>query len=158
MPALGLGIVKVVDPPISPCVVAAPPSTLNDTPPVGVPAVGLELTVTVTIPAAPYVIVGALSKIVVAPKPTPKVPEAELAPKVPWAAYVALKVWLPILGLGIVKVVEPLLSGCVIAAPPSTLNDTFPVGVSVPALTVTVTMPSEPYVTVGAVIIIVVVA
>ncbi len=93
VPAFGLGIVKVVVPLISPCVVAVPPSTLNDTPPVGVPAAGLELTVTFTLPsAAPYVIVGALSIIVVAPGPTPKVPVAELAPKFPCAAYAAFKV------------------------------------------------------------------
>jgi len=80
-PALGPGIVKVEAPLISPCVVAAPPSTLNDTFPVGVPAA--ELTVTVTMPSVPYVTAGALSDIVVAPKPTPRVPEAELAPKFP---------------------------------------------------------------------------
>ncbi len=81
-------------------------------------------------------------------------PEVELAPKVPCAAYDALKVWVPALGLKIVKVVEPLLSGSVCAAPPSTLNDTVPVGVPDIELTVTATEPFEPYVTTDALIII----
>jgi hypothetical protein len=155
-PALGLGIVKVENPLSSPCVVAAPPSTLNDTFPVGVPVA--ELTVAVTLPSVPYVIPGALSFIVVAPAPTPKLPEAELAPKFPCAAYAAFKVCEPALGLGIVKVEDPLSSPCVVAASPSTLNDTFPVGVPVAEPTVTVTLPSAPNVTEGAVIIVVVVA
>ena len=71
-------------------VVAAPPSTLNETFPVGVPVA--ELTVTVTIPFAPYVTVGALIVVVVAPAPTPREPEAELAPKFPCTAYAAFKV------------------------------------------------------------------
>ena len=138
------------------CVVAAPPFTLNDTSPVGIPAD--ELTVTVTMPLAPYVTVGALSNIVVAPPPTPKVPEAELAAKFPCAAYVALKVWLPRLGLVIVKVAEPLFSGSVIGPPLSTLNDTFPAGVPAVELTDTVTLPFVPYVIHGAVILVVVAA
>jgi hypothetical protein len=158
VPALGPVIVKVVDPAISPCVVSIPPSILNDTPPVGVPAA--ELTVTVTIPFALYVTVGAPSVIVVAPTPTPRVPKTELAPKFPCAVYVANKEWLPRLRLelGIMKVVDPPASTCVVAAPPSTLNDTFPVGVPAAELTVTVTLPSVPYVTAGAVIVVVVAA
>jgi hypothetical protein len=94
LPALGLVIVKVVDPLISPCVIGAPPSTLNDTLPVGVPAP--ELTVTVTLPFAPYVTVaGGVIVVVVAARPTLKMPDAELAPKLPCAAYVAFNVWLP---------------------------------------------------------------
>lgn len=87
---LGPVIVKAVDPPTSARVVAAPPSTLNETFPVGVAVA--ELTVTVTIPFAPYVTVGALSVIVVAPAPTPREPEAVLAPKFPCTAYAAFKV------------------------------------------------------------------
>ena len=147
-------IVKVVDPLVSSCVVAAPPSTLKETLPAGVP--DAELTVTVTMPFAPYVTVGALSVIVVAPTPTPREPEAELAPKFPCAAYVALKVWLPALGLVIVKVADPLISSCVVAASPSTLNDTLPVGVPSAELTVTVTLPSVPYGTAGALSVMVV--
>jgi hypothetical protein len=90
MPALGLGIVKVVNPPASACVVAAPPSTLNDTSPVGVP--DAELTVTVTLPSVPYVTAGAVIVVVVAAGFTIRVPEAELDPKVPCAAYAAFKV------------------------------------------------------------------
>ncbi len=90
MPTLGIGIVKVDEPLLSDCVTAALPSTLNETFPVGVPIVAL--TVTVTLPFAPYVIAGALSDNVVAPTPTPNVPKAALAPKFPWAAYEAFKV------------------------------------------------------------------
>jgi hypothetical protein len=79
-----------VDPLISPCVFAAPPSTLNDTIPVGVPVA--ELTVTVTLPSAPYVTEGAVIVVVVDAWFTIRVPEAELAPKVPCAAYTAFKV------------------------------------------------------------------
>ncbi len=156
MPTFGPGIVKVVDPPVSTCVVAAPPFTLNDTAPVGVPAA--ELTVTVTIPFTPYDIAGALSVIVVAPGPTPKVPEAELAPKFPCAAYDAFKVWVPALGLEIVKVADPPISPCKTAVPPSTLNNTLPVGVPAAELIVTVTLPSVPYDTAGALIAVVVAA
>ena len=78
-------------------------------------------------------------------------PEAELAPKLPCAAYIALKVWLGALGMGMVKVVDPLLRVCVIRrAPLSTLNETSPVGVPAVELTVTVTLPSAPYVIPGA--------
>ena len=145
--ALGMGIVKVVDPLLSVCVIGVPLSTLNETSPVGMtPA---ELTVMVTRPFALYVTSGALSVIDVAPTPTPRVPETELAPKFPCAAYVALNVWEPALGMGIVKIAEPLLRDCVIGVP-STLNDTLPPGIPATELTVTVTLPSVPYVTVGA--------
>ncbi len=50
-----------------------------------------------------------------------------------------------------VKTVEPPTSVCVIGVP-STLSDTFPVGVPAPELTVTVTLPSVPYVIPGALI------
>ncbi len=152
MPALGLGIVKVVEPPASVCVIGVPLSTLSETVPVGMP--DPELTVIVTMPFALYVTPGALSVTVVPPGPTLNVPDAELAPKFPCAAYTAFKVWLPKLGLGIVKVEEPLLSDSVCAAPPSTLNDTVPVGVPDIELTVTATEPFEPYVTTEALIII----
>ena len=155
LPTLGMEIVKVVDPLLSVCVTAVLPSTLNDTSPVGV---NVELTVTVTLPSAPYVIPGALSVIDVAPTPTPRLPEAELAPKFPCAVYVALKLWGPTLGIRIVKVVDPLLSGRVIGVPLSTLNETSPVGVPAVELTVTVTLPFVPYVTVGALIVVVVAA
>jgi hypothetical protein len=56
----------------------------------------------------------------------------------------------------IVKDAEPLLSGCVVAAPPSTLNVTLPVGAPPVELTVTVTFPFALYVTAGALIVVVV--
>ena len=83
-------MVNVVDPPVSACVVAAPPSTLNDTFPVGVPAA--ELTVTVTLPSVPNVTAGAFIVVVVAAGFTVRVPEAELAPNVPCSTYAAFKV------------------------------------------------------------------
>jgi hypothetical protein len=90
---------------------------------------------------------------------TVRVPVPELAPKLPCGAYDALKAWLPAIGLGIVKIADPLISPCVIGAPPSTVNDTLPVGVPVPELTVTVTLPFAPYVTVaGGVIVVAVTA
>ena len=85
-------------------------------------------------------------------------PEAELPWKFPCAAYVALKEWGPTLGMIIVKIVEPLLRGCVIGVPLSTLKETSPVGVPAVELTVTVTLPFVPYVTVGALIVVVVAA
>ncbi len=89
---------------------------------------------------------------------TVKVPVPELAPKLPCDEYVALKAWLPAVGLEIVNVVDPLpLSPCVIGEPPSTDNDTLPVGVPLPELTVTVTLPFAPYVTVAGGVIVVVV-
>ena len=60
--------------------------------------------------------------------------------------------------MGIVKVVDPPVSVCVIGVPLSTLNYTFPVGMTPAELTVTVTMPFAPYVTVGALIVVVVAA
>ena len=99
---------------------------------------------TVTVPLAPYEIAGALIDIVVGAWFTVKVPLFELAPKFTCAEYNALKVWLPALGLLIVKDAEPLLSGSVVAVPPSTIKDTLPVGVPAPELTVTVTLPFAP--------------
>jgi len=59
----------------------------------------------------------------------------------------------------IVKVVDPLTSPCGVNGLPSTLNDTLPVGVPTPELTVTVTLPFAPYVTgEGGVIVVVVTA
>lgn len=89
-----------------------------------------------------------------------KVPVPELAPKLPCAAYDALKAWLPALGLVIVNVVDPLTSPCAGKVVLSTLNDTLPAGVpAAPELTVTVTKPFAPYVIVaGGVIVVVVVA
>ena len=93
LPALGLEMVNVVDPaPFSPCVIGAPPSTVNETLPVGVPDPD-EVTVTVTLPFAPYVTVaGGAIVVVVTAEPTLKMPEAELAPKLPCAAYDADKI------------------------------------------------------------------
>ena len=85
-------------------------------------------------------------------------PEAELPWKFPCAAYVALKVWGPALGMGIVKIVEPLLRGCVTGVPLSTLNDTLPPGIPATELTVTVTLPFAPYVTAEVLIVVVVAA
>jgi hypothetical protein len=50
-----------------------------------------------------------------------------------------------------------LESAWVVAAPPSTLNDTFPIGIPDAELTVTVTMPFDPNVTEGEAIVVVVV-
>ncbi len=74
---------------LSVCIIGAPPSTLNDTLPDGIPAD--ELTVTVTMPFEPYVTPGVVILVVVGARLTIRVPETELAPKLPCAAYVALK-------------------------------------------------------------------
>ncbi len=58
----------------------------------------------------------------------------------------------------IVKDAEPLLSVFVVTAPPSTLNVTLPVTASDPEVTVTVTVPFALYVTVGALIDVIVAA
>lgn len=89
---------------------------------------------------------------------TIRVPVPELAPKLPCAVYDALKAWLPALGLLIVKVVDPLTSPCDGNIVLSTVNDTLPAGVPAPELTVTVTLPFAPYVTVAGGVIVVVVA
>jgi hypothetical protein len=156
LPAIGLAITKVVAPLINPCDVAAPPSTVNDTLPVGVPAP--ELTVTVTLPFSPYVTVaGGVIVVVVTAEPTLKMPEAELAPKLSCAAYDAYRVWLPKLGLRIVKIAVPVpVTDPVMGVPPSTLKDTLPVGRSIPEFTVTVTVPLAPYAIAGALIDVVV--
>lgn len=69
-------IVKAADPLTSVCGVAAPPSTLSDTLPVGIPDV--ELTVTVTAPFVPNEIAGALIDVVVAARFTVRLPDVEL--------------------------------------------------------------------------------
>jgi hypothetical protein len=122
---------------------AVPPSTTSDTLPTGrsIP----ELTVTVTTPFAPAVIEGALIVIVVGAWFTVKLPDAVLARKLGCATYDAVKLWVVALGAVIRKVADPLpFSGCVVAAPPSTLNDTLPVGVPDAELTSTVTLPFTP--------------
>ncbi len=148
-------IVKVAVPvPVTDASIGAPLSTLKETLPVGISRP--ELTVMVTVPFAPYAIAGALIDVDVGAGFTVRVLVFELAPKLPCATYDALKVWLPTAGLVIVKDAEPLLSGCVVAAPPSTLKDTFPVTASDPEVTVTVTVPFALYVTAGALIVVVV--
>ncbi len=146
--------------------VAWPPDKVPE-PIVAVPSMNVTVpvaadgeTVAVKVTKFPYTdgLISDRTTTVVANVFTPKVLENELGPKFPCEAYVAFKIWLPTLGLAIVKVVEPLLSICVIHVPLSTLNDTFPVGVPAVELTVTVTMPSAPYVIGGAVIIVVVAA
>jgi hypothetical protein len=117
-----------------------------------------ELTVTVTVPSTPYATAGALIDVVVGAGFTVNVPVFELAPKLPCAANDALKVWLPTLGLVILKDAEPLLSGNVVAVPPSTLSVTLPVTAIDPEVTVTVTVPFALYVTAGALIDVVVAA
>lgn len=139
--------VMVTDPSIG-----VPPSTVKYTLPVGIRIP--ELTVTVTVPLAPNAIAGAVIDVDVGAGFTVRMPVFELAPKLPCAAYDALKVWLPTPGMGIVKDAEPLLSGSVIAVPPSSIRDTFPVTASVPEVTFTVTIPFALYVTVGALIIV----
>jgi hypothetical protein len=104
------------------------------------------------VPVAPDWIAGALIDIDVGAGFTVKVLVFELAPKLPCAAYEALKLRLPTAGLVIVKDAEPLLSGSVVTAPPSTLKDTLPVTTSPPEVTLTVTMPFPLYVTAGALI------
>ena len=95
--------------------------------------------------------------VVVAARPTLKVPVAELAPKLPCAAYVAFREWFPVLGFAIVKVATPLLSGCVcVMVGDVEINVTDPVGVTADELTVTVTIPSAPNATAGALIAVVV--
>ena len=156
VPGFRLGIAKVAVPvPVTDPSIGVPPSTLKDTLPVGrsIP----ELTVTVTVPSRPYAIAGALIDVVVGAGFTVNVPVFELAPKLPCAAYDALKEWLPTFGLVIVKDAEPLLNGCVVVAP-STLNVTLPVTANNPEATVTVTMPFALYVTRGALIVVVVAA
>ena len=93
-------------------------------------------------------------------RPTLKVPVAKLDRKTLWVGYDASKEWLPALGLEIVKVAEPLVSGLTIAVPLSTLKDTLPVGViPVPlAATATVTLPFTPNAIAGAVIVVCVAA
>jgi hypothetical protein len=62
-------MVNVVDPPFSSCTTAVPPSTLNDTPPTGVPPP--ELTLMVTMPFALYVTTDELSNMVVGTSAVP---------------------------------------------------------------------------------------
>ena len=151
---LSADVLNVAVPPDNVPVPMGFPLLLNVTVPVGVPAVLVTVAVNVTKSLKFDGLRSDVTLVVVAAF-TIKVPEAELAPKFPCAAYVALKVWGPALGMGIVKIVEPLLRGCVTGVPLSTLNDTFPVGVPTVELTVTVTLPFVPYVTVGALIVVV---
>jgi len=139
---------------ISACVIGVPPSKLKVTLPVGRRTP--ELTVTVTVPVAPDAIAGAVINIDVGAGFTVKVPVPELAPKLPCAAYDALKVWLGTLGLLIVKAAEPLLSDCDNGCPLSTVKDTVPVTAPDSELTVTVTRPFPLYVAAGALIVVVV--
>ncbi len=132
------------------------PLSLNVTVPVGVPAVLVTVAMNVTGVLKVEGLRSDVTSVVVAAF-TLKVPEAELARKSPCAAYDALKVWFPKLGLVITNVADPLISVCVTAVLPSTLNDTSPAGVTV-ELTVTVTLPSAPYVIPGATILVVVAA
>jgi hypothetical protein len=158
LPKLGLTIVKVAVPvPVTDPIIAVPPSTLKYTLPVGMRS-GVELTVTVTVPFAPYAIAGALIDIVVGAGFTVKLPVFELAPKLPCAVKDALKVWLPTVGLVIVNDAEPLLNAFVVAAPLSTIKETLPVTASDPEVTVTVTVPFPLYVVAGALIDVVVAA
>jgi hypothetical protein len=116
-------------------VIAAPPSTVSDTSPVGVPPA--ELTVTVTTPFAGYVTVGALIAVVVAAAftvwPATRVPV--LPEKFPVSGeYTAVTAWFPWVRLAVAPLVAvPLLS--VTGAPkliPSIANCTVPVGVPAP--------------------------
>jgi hypothetical protein len=69
--------------------------------------------------------------------PTTKVPEAELAPKFPCTAYVALKPWLPTDRTPTENVATPELNAPINGVPLSTLRYTLPTGSSIPELTVT---------------------
>jgi len=142
LPRVGLEIVKAVVPLVSNCDVAPPPSTLNDTLPVGVKPVAT--TVTVTVPFDPNATDGALMLVVVDAGFTVKDPVLELAAKFPWAAYVAERAWLAAFGAVIVKVAVPLVSSSGVKATPSTLNATLPVGVPEDERTVTPTAPFTP--------------
>ena len=59
----------------------------------------------------------------------------------------------------IVKLADPPFNCCNMSVPcgPSTLNNTLPPGIPAAELTVTVTLPSVPYCTAGALIVVVVV-
>lgn len=152
----------VADPLTSPCAGNTVLSTLSDTLPVGVPTP--ELTVTVTLPFAPYVIAaGGVIVVVVTAPPTLNWPLAELAAKLPCVAYDATKLWVPrvrLAGLVIVNVAVPAVPFPInvpsVGVPPSTVNDTLPVGMRIPEVTVTVTMPFAPNGIVGALIVVVV--
>src|SRR5260370_220811 len=110
-------MVKVEDPLASVWVIGEPPSTLSDTSPLGGPAA--ELMVSVTVPLALYVTVGAWMATLVAAWSTCKVASAVLAAKLPCAAKLACRLWLPADGLFNVKTDWPLASsGCVTAEPP----------------------------------------
>ena len=86
VPRLGLDSVNCARPPESDAVRGAPPSTLSETIPVGVPA--LELTVTVTRALDGKVTGGALMRRLVG-LDDPEVDDPELTCRIPLSALVA---------------------------------------------------------------------
>jgi hypothetical protein len=108
---------------------------LNVTVPVAVDGV----TVAVNVTESPYTdgLLDDRTEVVDDAWPTFKVPDAELAPKFPCAAYVALKLWLPTDRMPTENVATPELNAPINCVPPSTLRCTLPVGSSIPELTVT---------------------
>ena len=156
LPAESPGKVNIDEPDVNAWLVALPPSTLNDTFPITVP--DDELTDTVTTPLALNVTEGAEMELVVAALLTVILPDVPLVSKLPCGAYVATKLWLPATRPGIVNIVEPLDNVWLIALPPSTERETLPVTVPNVELTEMVTSPSALYVTVGALMEVVVAA
>ena len=82
--------------------------------------------------------------------PTLKFPVAELAPKLPWATKVALKVWEPTDRMPTSIVATPELNPQTNGVTPSTSRLPLPIVSSIPELTVTVTIPCAPDATEGA--------
>jgi hypothetical protein len=157
LPVAGFVNVNVLFPFVSGWLIGVPPSTVSETVPVGVPPV--EPTLTTTEPFVGQVTAAALIEVVVVAGGagfTVIDPVTVLAPKLPCAAYDAVRVWSPTLGLVSVNVLAPFVSGCVVAVAPSTLSETLPVGVPLADDTVTVTTPLAGDVTVGAVMVVVV--
>src|SRR5689334_7611259 len=87
---------------------------------------------------------------------TTSAPVAVLAEKLPCAAYAAASVCVPTDGLATAKVAAPFTNGNVAGRPPSTANDTLPLGMPAVDDTVTATVPLPGAVTAGALIVVVV--
>jgi hypothetical protein len=155
-------VLNVAVPPDKVRVPRAVAPSINVTVPPGVPTPLVGVTVAVKVTELPYAdgLADDETAVDVVDRPTLKVPVAKLERKTLCVGYDASKEWLPELGLDIVKVAEPLVSGLTTAVPLSTLKDTLPVGViPVPlAATDTVTLPSTPNAIAGAVIVVCVAA
>src|SRR5438093_9233709 len=137
-------LVNVVDPLASALLTAAPPSTLSVTLPVTVPAD--ELTVTVTVASALYVIVGALMLVDVAATATVCVNAVDVLPtKLPSPPYSAVMLWFPSASDDVVKVAWPdAFSVPVPSVVAPSLNVTVPVGTPPAEVTVAVNVTDPP--------------